>query len=44
MDVLKTFPSGTHGLFNVRETTTRTVMVDLVSMNEFFKEKKRTLI
>jgi FkbM family methyltransferase len=32
--------SGTHSLFSVRETTTKSIMVDLVSLDEFFKEKK----
>jgi FkbM family methyltransferase len=33
--------SGTHSLFNVRETTTKSVMVDLISLDEFFREKKK---
>ena len=32
--------SGTHSLFSVRETTTKSITVDLVSLDEFFKEKK----
>jgi len=35
--------SGTHSLFNVRETTTKSVMVDLVVMDEFFRERKKNV-
>ena len=35
--------SGTHSLFGVRGTTTESVMVDLVSLDEFFKESKKNV-
>jgi len=35
--------SGTHSLFGVRGTTTQSVMVDLVSLDEFFKERTKNV-